>query len=73
MNTEKTFETTYFYWELKNGKPTGKLKSKKCKSPLFLDYVLSTSFSTYRQAEGYEPRLRYEVSSVTRACEQFAA
>ena len=31
MNTEKTFETTYFYWELKNGKPTGKLKSKKCK------------------------------------------
>ena len=50
-----------------------KTYKKKCKSPLFLDYVLSTSFSTYRQAEGYEPRLRYEVSSVTRACEQFAA
>ena len=30
MNTEKTNETTYFYWELKNNRPTGKLKSKKC-------------------------------------------
>ena len=50
-----------------------KTSKKKCKSPLFLDYVLSTSFSTYRQAEGYEPRLRYELTSVSRACAQFAA
>ena len=50
-----------------------KTYKKKCKSPLFLDYVLSTSFSTYRQAEGYEPRLRYEVTSISRACAQFAA
>ena len=43
------------------------------KSPLFLDYVLSTSFSTYRHTEGYEPRLRYEKSSVLRACNKFVA
>ena len=30
MNTENEFETTYFYWQLNNNKPTGKLKSKKC-------------------------------------------
>ena len=46
---------------------------KLYKSPLFQDYVLSTSFSTLRQTEGYEPLLRYEKSSVLRACEQFAA
>ncbi len=44
---------------------------KLSKSPLFQDYVLSTSFSTYRQTEGYEPRLRYEKSSVLYACEKF--
>ena len=46
---------------------------KLCKSPLFRDYVLSTSFSTYRHTEGYEPRLRYEKSSVLRACDKFVA
>ncbi len=43
------------------------------KSKLFQDFVLSTSFSTLRQTEGYEPRLRYELSSVLRACDKFAA
>lgn len=50
---------------------------KNCKEnykfPLFLDYVLSTSFSTYRQLKGCAPQLRYELSSVSRACKQFSA
>ena len=31
MNTENNINTTVFYWELNKDKPTGKLKSKKCK------------------------------------------
>lgn len=46
---------------------------KKKYSSLFNDYVLSTSFATYRQTEGYEPRLKYEKSSVLRAGEKFVA
>lgn len=41
------------------------------KSPLFQDFVLSTSFKTLRHTKGYAPRLRYEKSSVFRACETF--
>lgn len=30
MNTNDKLETTYFYWDSYNRKPTGKLKSKNC-------------------------------------------
>ena len=50
-----------------------KNSKNKSKSPLFLDYVLSTSFSTYCQTEDHEPQLKYELSSVSRACKQFPA
>ena len=49
-----------------------KKRAKKFNTPLFFDYVLSTSSSTYCDSKG-APELQYELSSVYRACKQFAA